>query len=295
MSSKSKGIFLILLSALLYSIMPTLIRTLGGGGLPPVSQVFLRYIVAFAAAAFYLFRLRKGNKIRIQKKDIPLLLIASIFGYALTNLFFSLSILNTYVSNALFLFFTFAIVAPILGFIFLKDKLNVFNIAALAITAIALMLLFQPNAIPTWKIGGLFAFLSALGQATYLIVRKKLKTYSASFLVLANTCTGVIVLGILSLLLEQSFYFHRGIQGISVSTWVTTVLFGIDNFLAWLVMTKGFEYINIATGSILSLSELLFSVFFAFLFFGEIPTFATLMGGMLILLSSLLVILKGEN
>ncbi|KKU87740.1 MAG: EamA-like protein transporter family protein, partial [Candidatus Gottesmanbacteria bacterium GW2011_GWA2_47_9] len=208
---KNKGILLILLSALLYSVMPVLIRTLGGGGLPPVSQVFLRYIAAFIAAALYFFRTSR-NKITIQKKDIALLLIATIFGYALTNLFYTYGMLNTYVSNALFLFFTFAIIAPILGFILLKDKLNMFNAAALIITVIALVLLFQPNAIPTWKIGGMFAILSALGQATYLIVRKKLKNYSASFLMLANTFAGVIVLGILSLMMEQSFYFQGGIQ-----------------------------------------------------------------------------------
>ena len=291
---KNKGILLILLSALLYSVMPVLIRTLGGGGLPPVSQVFLRYIAAFIAAALYFFRTSR-NKITIQKKDIALLLIATIFGYALTNLFYTYGMLNTYVSNALFLFFTFAIIAPILGFILLKDKLNMFNAAALIITVIAFVLLFQPNAIPTWKIGGMFAILSALGQATYLIVRKKLKNYSASFLMLANTFAGVIVLGILSLMMEQSFYFQGGIQRISLNTWVTTVLFGIDNFLAWIVMTKGFEYVKAATGSIVLLSELVFGIFFAFLFFKEIPTYVTLAGGTLILLSSILVITKGEN
>ncbi|MBI5620024.1 DMT family transporter [Candidatus Gottesmanbacteria bacterium] len=291
---KNRGIFLILLSALLYSIMPVLIRTLGGGGLPPVSQVFLRYIVAFLTAAFYFFRTSK-NKIHIQKKDVALLLITTIFGYALSNLFYTYGMLNTYVSNALFLSFTFAIIAPILAHIFLKDKINVFNVAALATATVALVLLFQPNAIPTWKIGGAFAILSALGQAIYLVIRKKLKNYSASFLMLANTCVGVIILGFLSLIIERSFYFQGGIQRISANTWMTTVLFGIDNFLAWLVMTKGFEYVKAATGSILLLSELLFGISFAFLFFQEIPTFATLAGGVLILLSSLLVILKGEN
>ena len=292
---RTKGIFLILLSALLYSIMPVLIRTLGSHGIPPISQVFLRYIAAFIAAALYFFRPTSRNKIIIQKKDIALLLITTIFGYALTNLFYTYGMLNTYVSNALFLFFTFAIIAPILAFIFLKDKVNVFNVTALITTTVALILLFQPNGIPTWKIGGMFAILSAVGQATYLIIRKKLKNYSASFLMLANTCMGVIVLGALSLAMEQSFYFQGGIQRISANTWITTVLFGIDNFLAWLVMTKGFEYVKAATGSVVLLSELLFGIVLAFIFFREIPTYLTLAGGGLILLSSLLVILKGEN
>lgn len=292
---KNKGILLILLSTILYSIMPVLIRMLGGNGLPPVAQVFLRYIVACIAAAVYFFRQISHNRIIIRKKDIVLLLITTIFGYALTNLFYTYSILNTQVSNALFLFFTFAIIAPILAFILLKEKINAFNVVALIATAFALVLLFQPNAIPTWKIGGVFAILSALGQAVYLIIRKKLSNYSAEFLMFANTLMGVIVLGVLSLMIELPFYSQGGLQKVSANTWITTVLFGIDNFFAWLVMTKGFEYVKAATGSILLLSELVVGILLAFVFFREIPTSATLIGGSLILVSSVLVILKGEN
>ncbi len=289
-----KGILLLLTSAFLYSIMPVLIRTLGGGGLLPMSQVFLRYICAFLAAAIYFFLISK-SKIKVDKKDLFLLAITTIFGYALTNLFFTYGILYTKVSNALFLFYTYAIIAPILGYFFLKDKINVVNIASLIISLVALALLFSPNSLPTWKVGGFFAILSALGQSSYLILRKKLSKYPASFMMLANTLVGVVVLGALSMTLEHSFYFGGGITHVTGSVWLTTILFGVDNFLAWFAMTKGFEYFKATAGSIILLSELVFGIFFAFLFFREIPTLATFIGGILILISSTLVILKGEN
>jgi drug/metabolite transporter (DMT)-like permease len=292
-SNSTKGILLLLASAFLYSIMPVMIRILGGGGLPPMSQVFLRYIVAFVSAAVYF--VASKSKINLQKKDIVLLFFVTVFGYALTNLFFTYGILLTSVSNALFLFYTYAIIAPILGYFVLKDKINFANIVSLVISLVALILLFSPNSVPTWKLGGFFAILSALGQSAYLLLRRKLHKYPASVMMFINTLVGVVVVGALSLFFENSFYFNGGITHVKNSVWLTTVLFGVDNFLAWFTMTKGFEYFKATAGSIILLSELVFGIFFAFLFFKEIPTIATVVGGILILTSSTLVILKGES
>lgn len=293
-SETKKGILLLLLSAFLYSIMPVLIRLLGNKGIPPLSQVSLRYVVAFLCALLY-YKFVAKAKIFLPKKHVLILLFAGIVGYGLTNVFYTVAILNTFVSTTLFLFYSYAIIAPILGFIFLKDKVNKFNIICLVLSFIALLLLFQPTAFANWKLGGFFAILSSLATASYLIARKKLVEYRASYMMLANTFLGTIVVGALGLFVDHSFYFNSGIVHVSATTWLVTVLFGIDNFAAWLAMTKGFEYFHATSASIILLSELVFGVFFAFLFFHEIPTDATFIGGLLIIVASVLVILKGES
>jgi drug/metabolite transporter (DMT)-like permease len=287
-----KGIVFLLLSALLYSSMPVMIRLLGGSGMPPMSQVFLRYIFAFIAAVVYFTGFQK-TKFKVDKKDWGLFAVATIFCYALTNLFFTYGILNTLVSNALFLFYTYAIITPILGFFLIKEKLNKFNIVALILSFAALLLLFQPNALPTWKIGGIFALLAALGQSLYVIIRRKLGSYSAGIMMLGNTFVGVIILGAMALVFENSFY-KTTIFTLSINTWVTTILFGIANFLAWFFMTKGFELFKATAGSLILLTELVFGVVLALIFFSEVPTLLTLVGGGLILISSVLVIMKGK-
>ncbi len=290
----SKGIIFLLVSALLYSIMPVLIRFLGAENVPPMSQVFLRYIVAFVSAFAY-FKFTK-SKIVLQRRDIVFLILLAVFGYALTNLFVTYSILYTEIGNALFIFYCFAIITPILGYFILKEKLNTFNIIAFFLTFLALLLLFRPNSVATWRIGGFFAVLSAVGQSFYLIGRKKLPKYTSQFLLLLSTFVGVLVLGVLSLIFENSFYTStKGITNLSSSTWLVTILFGIDNFLAWLFMSKGFQYVKSSLGSLLLLSELIFATTFAFLFFTEVPSVNTVIGGMLIITSSTVVILKGDN
>jgi drug/metabolite transporter (DMT)-like permease len=294
LKNNQKGAVLLIISALLYSIMPILIRFLGAGHIPPMSQVFLRYIFAFAAALIY-FRITK-SKFFINKKSLILLLVVTIFGYALSNLFFTYGMLNTLVSNGLFIFYSYTILTPILGHFVLKEKINKYNVAALVLTFIALLLLFRPNSFSTWKIGGIFAILCAVGQSFYLIGRKKLVEYNAPFILLTSTFAGVVVLGLLSFTYERGFFSHSpGITTLSANTWIATILFGIDNFLAWLFLTKGFQYVKSTLGSMLLLSELLFALIFAFIFFAEIPSIYTLVGGLLVIGSSTLVIVKGDN
>ena len=293
-SHELKGALYLLASAFLYSIMPVAIRFLGSQKLTPISQVFWRYMFAFLTACIYFFVIKK-TRISVEKKDIPLLLATTVIGYALTNLLFTYGVTYTQVGNALFLFYSYTLLAPILACFMLREKMNRFNIIALLVGLVSLILLFQPNSVPTWKLGGFLAILSAIGQALYLIWRKKLHVHSAAFMMLANTFMGIVTLGVLSAIFDQHFYTSGAFAAMTAKTWVVTALFGIDNFLAWFAMTKGFEYFKGASGSLILLSELVFGIFFAFLFFGEVPTLLTFIGGVMVLGSITLVTLKGAS
>lgn len=290
----TKGILFLLTSSLLYSIMPVLIRFLGAQQVPPVSQVFLRYIIACIAACTYFYFSR--SVINIRKKDLLLLFLVAFFGYALTNLFYTYAILFAQIGTVLFIFYCSSIIIPVVGFLVLKEKLNRYNIFALLMGFAALFFLFQPAPLQTWKLGAIFALSSAMGQVVYVIGRKLLTRYESPLILVANTLVGVITLGVLSIFLETQFYTNsNGITSLSLNTWILTVLFGIDNFAAWLFMTKGFQLVSAGTGSLVLLSENILVIALAFLFFAEIPTVTTLIGGMLILLASFLVIFRGTK
>lgn len=288
MNIQSRGILYLVTATVLYSIMPVLIRTLGRGNIPPVSQVFLRYIVAFAAAVIY-FTCTKST-FHVARKDAVLLFIVALFGYALVNLFYTYANLNTQIGTVLFIFNCSTIMGPLFGYLFLKERLSRSMIVAMLIGFISLFYLFSPGPMVNWKIGAIFALLSAIGSSFYVIGRKKLSSYDSIIILLANTSVGVVALGILSILFEPSFYLAGGIQTVSSTTWLVTVLFGLDNFAAYLFMTKGFQLLTAGTGSMIMLGENLIGILFAFLFFQEIPSIQSLIGGMLILMASFLVI-----
>jgi len=60
-------------------------------------------------------------------------------------------------------------------------------------------------------------------------------------------------------------------------------------------MTKGFELFKASIGSVVLLVENVFAIILAAIFLNEIPTYLTIIGGGLIILSSVIVILKSEQ
>lgn len=293
MSKYTRGIVCLCIAMVLYSIMPVLIRVLGRGHIPPASQVFLRYCVAFAAAGIYFIFTK--SKFMVAKKDMLLLFFVALFGYALVNLFYTYANLNTQIGTVLFIFNCSTVMGPLLGYVFLKEKLNSVMIAAMIIGFVSLFFLFSPGPMETWKAGAIFALFSAVGSSFYVIGRKKLGNYNSKLILLVNTTVGIITLGIISFFVEPSFYFGGGIGTVAPVTWLITVLFGLDNFTAYLFMTKGYQLLTAGTGSMVMLAENIIGVLFAFLFFAEIPTITSIVGGVLILAASGLVIFSTSS
>lgn len=207
MKPATKGTVFLLASALTYSSLPVFIRFLSAEKVEPTAQVLMRYFFAFLIALIY--SLISKTKFILDKKSSLLLFLTAVFGYSLTNLFFTYGIIYTQVSAALFIFYSFAIITPVLAFIILKEKANRFNFISLGLGLLSLLFLFQPNSLSTWRLGGLFAFLCALGQSFYLIARRKLLQYSSQQLLVICTGTGVITMALLTQLLAPTFYTDK--------------------------------------------------------------------------------------
>lgn len=294
MTQTQKGIAYLIGSAFLYSIMPVFIRFVDAGHVSPISQTFLRYIFAFLSALAY-FKFSKA-KLNLKKDNWKLLILMGIFGYALTNLFFTYGIIYTQISTALFIFYSFAIITPILAFIFLKEKVNRYNVTGLILALLALSLLFRPTSLVTWRLGSIFAVLSALAQSFFLIGRKKITKYSSQLIMLSNTFLGMITLGILAFIFDPQFYFDpSGLQSLTIEPVLVLIVFGIDNFLAWFLMSKGFALVKASVGSLVLLLENVFAAVFSFLILSEVPTTYTLIGGVLILTAASIVAVKGSS
>src|SRR3990167_4555007 len=292
MKPATKGILYLLVSAFIYSSLSIFIRFLNAAKVEPSAQTLMRYLFAFLIAGVY-FKLSK-SKFIFDKKNLLLLTFTAVFGYALTNFFFTYAIIHTQVSTAMFIFYSFAILTPILAFIFLKEKANKFNFISLGLGLISLLLLFQPNALATLKLGGLFAFLSALAQSFYLIARKKLNQYSSQELLVVSTAAGIVSMAGLTWLLSPTFYTIK-LPTLALNSWLAAAIAGIFNFGGWFLMSKGFQMVKAATGSLVMLVENVFVVMIGFWFLNETPTLMTLFGGLLVIAAAVLVTLKGDN
>ena len=292
-SDFKKGLGFIGLSILAYSSMPILIRTLDKGNIPPFSQVSLRYVFAFLAALTY-FMIRKA-KFKIKKNLIILLVLISIFGYGFSTVLYTFANLNTEISNAVFIFFTFTIMTPVMAYLWLKEKINKYNLIGLVVAFLGIGFLIRPNSFVTWKLGGLFALAASLLQAIYLVGRRKLKNVSSELIMLSSTFLGMVSVGTLAFIFEREFFVNGGILSLSSSTKWLTVIFGLLNFWGWYFLNRAFQILTAAVGSLLFLWEPIIIVVLAFMFYGEIPSIYAGVGAGLVLASSLMVLIKGKN
>ena len=90
-------------------------------------------------------------------------------------------------------------------------------------------------------------------------------------------------------------FFTDKITTLSLQSWLAALVAGAINFFGWLLMSKGFQLVKAATGSLVMLVENVFVVFIGYLFLEEIPTLSTFLGGLLVIAAAVLVTLKGDN
>ncbi|KKR33301.1 MAG: hypothetical protein UT63_C0019G0023 [Candidatus Gottesmanbacteria bacterium GW2011_GWC2_39_8] len=291
---KNKGIIYLVFAGVCYGIMGLLIRLLNNQ-IPPFAQVFLRYVVAFSLACLFAIQHKTNLKMN-SVKDYIVMFSIGILGYGLTNALFTLSVINTTLANAEFLFSTFIIMTPLLGIFLLKERPGKFLWSAVILATFGTYLLFKPSGTNGIQ-GEIFALIAAVFTSLYYIGSRNLKKYSAITLMVYSTLSGVISVGLISLLTETSFFINtsnQSITSVSPFTWLIVLFFGADNFLAWLFLNKGFQTVKAGVGSIILLLEPIIGTLTGIIIYKEYPVLATILG-IFAILGAIILVIKEEK
>lgn len=270
------GIFYLILASLCYAVMSIFIRIVNTE-IPPFSQMFLRYFVT-VTLAFIFVKLQKQTIKSKTSNGLILMILVAFFGYTLSTVFFTFSILATTIATTLFLFSTNVIIAPILAFIILKERMPRNLLIAIGLSLIGALLLFQPDFQSKSVIGPLFALLASFATAVYYVGRRALKNHSAATMMFYATTTGFISMAAAAFIFERSFYSLQTLSNISPFVWFILFIFALDNFAAWYLVNKGFETIKAGTGSIVLLLEPVLGVLIGLSIYNEIPTIVSTVG-----------------
>lgn len=289
MKKLDKGTFYIILSGLCYGIMVIFVRFLAKS-IPPYSQVFLRYLVA-AAVAFAFAKITHTNLKFKKPRDYLVMLFMGIFGYGLTNAFYTLGIINTTIASAEFIFSTYVVIVPITALFILKEKLSPKIILSALLSLFGTHLLFNPAGL-TSMTGGIYAGLAALLNALYIIGSRFLRNYPAKTLLVYSTLCGVFSIGLITFAFESNFYFSA-VYSLPIINWIIIILFGLDNFIAWLLLNKGLQTVKAGIASIILLITPVIAALIAAIIYSEIPTTDGLTGIILIIISVILI--SGEK
>lgn len=267
MKSKNKGILLILLAALFFSLMATTVKSVNE--FPLIQKVFFRNFVGVVILLFYVMR----DKSILKVKNKPLMFGRCAFGLTGVFLYYwSISLLNlseAVVINKLSPFFVI-----ILGGLILKEKIRPSQFIAVVLALVGIVILVNPklnmDILPASI--GLLGALSAAGA--YTIIRELRHTDKPMTIVFYFCLSSTLVT--LPLLL-QNFVVPTPIELLQL------ILIGVFALIAQLLMTNAYRYAPASQLSIYTYMNIIFSTIWGVVFWHESLEISFILGAGLII------------
>lgn len=277
--SFSPAVRYMLLSALGFALMSACVKAVSGYGIPVLEIVAARALVSLLLS--YLDVKRK--RLSVWGLNKPLLMGRGIVGaVALVCVYYSLTTLP--LAEATILQYTHPAFTAILALLFLKERLQLTTIVCIGMSFIGLLVMTQPD-FSTGLVTGLpvlsviAALCGALGSAiAYVMVRKLSQTEDASVIIFYFP---LIALPVSVVLLGDDFVMPN------LEALVLLILVGIFTQVGQIGLTKAMAAEKAGKASAYAYVQVVFSAILGVVFFAEIPTLWTLVGGGLIISAAL--------
>jgi drug/metabolite transporter (DMT)-like permease len=139
---------------------------------PPVSLAFYRFLIA-GAIQFLLIKILGINE-KIDKKDLPLLIVAGLTGITIYYILENNGLMRISANDASIIVAMLPVFAAIIEKLILKKKMNFIVISGIILSIIGVFLVIGAKLEGGSLIGYLLMFLSAISFAIYIVVTKPL-------------------------------------------------------------------------------------------------------------------------
>lgn len=273
----NKGYTYLIFAALSYASMGALIKLLSfdSGAL---LQTFLRLIVA-CMLTFLLVIVTKKPFLLKNKSDYLLMFFMGTVGYALQIILFTMALYYNTISNTLFIFSSYPIIAALMAYVFLKENITKRLRVAFVLLGCSLFLLFNLTGVAETLLGNLLAFFACVTTAFYIIGSRILskRGNAAETITLWSISIGVITSGIAAGIFEGFTMPHEP------SSYLILAIFGLLNAAAFTFINKGFATVKAGIGTMILLLEPVLGSFLGLVFFNEFPTTTFLIGAVVML------------
>lgn len=281
-TDKEKGVLALVLLAVVFASMGLFARYLSIS-FSLYQQVYLRMAAAFVLSALVFGRDVDYSKFKkVSSRDWFLIIFRatsfSLFGIVL----FTQAIILTKYSNVSFI--SALPMLAVLGFILLHERFTMkkFWLIMLAFVGVMLISVKDYSNIFDWKKGEVLTLVSNFFFGLSYIARK----WQSDFL---NNKELTVVNFFVASIVVLTFSLFRGdgipSQGWNMSVMVAVLGAGLFNVFNTYLTNYGFQKVEaVLAGNILTL-EVLFAVFFGFIFYQEIPLLSEFIGGLIIITS----------
>lgn len=162
------GYIMVILSAVIFGLMPLMTKVIRGDGANSMTIVLLRNLLSLPVLAILAFAQRKTLKIPV--KALPSMACAALMGCCLTPIFLYISYeyLSANDSVATVFHFIYPAVVVLGGWVFLKEKINKGVLLSLLVCIVGICLFYDPSK-PLNMTGAALALISGVTYAIYVL------------------------------------------------------------------------------------------------------------------------------
>ena len=273
MNQRTKGIICIILSAFCFALMSCCVRL--AGDLPSIQKSFFRNLVAALFALIFLMKdIRAGKDVSINRRQLPFLLLRSIFGtigilcnfYAVDHLVLS----DASMLNKMSPFF-----AILCSYFVLKETITPVQGGAVLFAFIGALFIIKPTLSNMDLFPSMIGLLGGLGAGTaYTMVRRLGQTgINKTVIVLFfSSFSGLVTLPFL-------IFDYHPMSGLQIAALIGAGLAAAGGQFS---VTNAYCFAPAREISVYDYTQVIFSALLGFFLFGQVPDLLSLVGYVLI-------------
>lgn len=253
----------------------------------PITTIFLRLVLS--SVILWLYVLVSGKTVVVSKKDIPLLLLSSLFNPFLYFLGenFGLSLSTPTISAVIIA--TIPVFTPLVAFFTLRERLPAINLAGIMVSffGIGIMLLNPDLTFSSSPLGALYLFGAVTSAVIYSIFLKKLTAkYPALTIIAIQNAIGAVYFLPLFMVFDFSHFMTVRPNKELVSALLQLSVFASS--IAYIFFAMTVAKIGVSRANVFSNLIPVFTAIFSVIFISEIFTPAKI-AGMLVVIAGVAV------
>ncbi len=236
--------------------------------------------LALATTLFLLIKIKNRDTMALFKKAGVASVVGGLFlSFAFVSFVFSVT--HTTIANTLFMMSSAPFIAGILGWLLLKEQISTVQWIAMSVASLGIIVMIQDGVSGESLFGSLTAFATAVGFAGFTVSLRWGKS--------ENMLPAVFYAGLFGVFISTvgAVFFNKGFV-VSHNDLLVATGFGTFGLGFGLILyVAGSKKIQATELVLLSLIEIILGPIWAWMFFRELPTSLTMIGGV-ILLSAIL-------
>ena len=284
MKSKNKAILFLITSAFFFSLMLVFVRL--SGDLPTFQKMFFRNLIA-AVIAFIILVKNKTSLLPHSTKNLPFLIMRTLFGlmgvfcnfYAVDHLLLS----DASILNKMSPFFVI-----IFSYFILKEKPSLVQILAVVIAFVGALFVIKPSFHNADLVASLIGFAGGmLAGVAYACVRKStIGGEHSSYVVFFFSFVSTVIL------VPFTIYYY---ESMTLYQLFMLLLAGFAAAGGQFMITLAYKNAPSKEISVYDFSQIIFSAFFGFVIFEQVPDVYSVIGYVIIVLMAVLSFLYSNK